>query len=132
MGANGILKNTAMTERIKYLNNFWRSIETRLVNCKIKLKLKWTKYCVLSAAAANNNYTNSNNIILLSKTQNCMLLSSLCQQKIFKNYQNFLIKDLKDQFIGINIKQKVRIRIQQRNIDIFWNQCLLELINYLY
>ena len=44
---------------------------------------------------------------LLSKTQNYMCLSSLYQQKTIKNYQNFLAKDLKDQFIGMNIK-KVR------------------------
>ena len=33
-----------------------------LINCKIELKLKWTKYCLLSAAGADNN-ANSNNII---------------------------------------------------------------------
>ena len=41
-----------------------------------------------------------------------------------KNYQNFLVKDLKDQFIGVNIKQKVRIKIQEMNIDIFWSQII--------
>ena len=44
-----------------------------------------------------------------------MFLSSLYQQKIVKNYQNFLVKDLKGQFIGINIKQEVRIKILQNN-----------------
>ena len=47
-------------------------------------------------------------------------------------YQNFLAEDLKDQFIGMNIKQKVRIKIQQMNIDIFSNQILLELIDCLF
>ena len=41
---------------------------------------------------------------------------SLYQQKIIKNYQNYLAKVLKDQFIGINIKQKQSIKIQQMNI----------------
>ena len=45
-----------------------------------------------------------------------MFLWSLYQQKIIKNYQNFLSKDLKDQFTGINIKQKQSIKIQQMNI----------------
>ena len=36
-----------------------------------------------------------------------MLQSSLYQQMIIKNYQNFLEKDFKNQFIGVNIKQKV-------------------------
>ena len=47
-----------------------------LINCKIELKLKWTKYCVLSAAGNDND----NDIILILivilllilKTQNYM------------------------------------------------------------
>ena len=38
---------------------------------------------------------------------------------------------LKDQFVEVNTKQKVRIKIQQMNIDIFSKQTLLELIDYL-
>ena len=45
---------------------------------------------------------------------------------------NFLVKDLKDQFIGINKKQKGRIRIQQRNIDICSNQVFGVLIDFLF
>ena len=41
-----------------------------------------------------------------------MPLSSLCQQKAIRNHQNFLAKDLKDQCIGINIKQKVKTKIR--------------------
>ena len=37
-----------------------------------------------------------------------MFLSPLYQQKIIKNDQKFLAKDLKDQCIGMNIKQKER------------------------
>ena len=35
-----------------------------------------------------------------------------------KLLENVLAKYLKDQLIGMNIKQKVRIKIQQKNIDI--------------
>ena len=45
-------------------------------------------------------------LFLLSKTQNCMFLLQLYQQETIRNYQNFLAKDLKDQFIGMNTKQK--------------------------
>ena len=38
-----------------------------------------------------------------------------------KKYQNFLEKDLKDQFSGMNIKQKGKIKIRQMNIDVFWD-----------
>ena len=46
-----------------------------------------------------------------------MFLLLLYQQETIKNYQNVLAKDFKDQFIGMNIKQKVRIKIQQMNSD---------------
>ena len=34
-----------------------------LINCKVELKLKWKKYCVLSAASADNVNADSDNII---------------------------------------------------------------------
>ena len=36
---------------LKYLSNFFRSLEMPLINCKIKLNLTWKKECVLSADA---------------------------------------------------------------------------------
>ena len=39
-----------------------------LINCKVELKLKWTKYCVFSAAGADNvNNRNPNNIVFTVK-----------------------------------------------------------------
>ena len=64
-------------------------------------------------------------LFLLSNQQSYMFLSSLYQQKIVKNYQNLLVKDLKGQFIGINIKQEVRIKMQQNNEVFSSNQTLL-------
>ena len=67
--ANGILKNATIGVSLKYLGNFWRSLEMPLINWKVELKLKWTKYCVFSAAGADNAINrDSNNNILLSKT----------------------------------------------------------------
>ena len=61
IGNKGI-KNTATAVLLKYLSNFWRTLEIPLINCKIKLKLKWIKYCFLSAIGADNNDTNFGNI----------------------------------------------------------------------
>ena len=36
---------------LKYLSNFTRSLEMSLINCKIHLKLCWTKTCVMSTIA---------------------------------------------------------------------------------
>ena len=71
-------------------------------------------------------------LFLLSKTQNYMFQLYLYKQKTIKSYQNFLAKDLKVQFIRMNIKQKKRIKIQQMNLDIFSNQILLKSIDCLF
>ena len=46
---------------LQYLSNFEGSREMPLINCKVKLKLKWTKYCVLSAVSNENQSDNDNN-----------------------------------------------------------------------
>ena len=51
---------------LKYLSNFWRSLEIPLINCKVELKLKWIKYCVLSVGSTEND-VNDNNIIFTIK-----------------------------------------------------------------
>ena len=42
---NGILIKATFAVSLKYLSNFWRSLEMQFINCKVELKLKWTKYC---------------------------------------------------------------------------------------
>ena len=48
---------------LKYFIDFWRSLEMPLINCKVELKLIWTKHCVLSAAGNNDD----NNIVFTIK-----------------------------------------------------------------
>ena len=43
-----------------------------------------------------------------------------------------LSKDLKDHFIGMNIKLKQMPKIRQMNLDIFSNETLLEFIDCLF
>ena len=52
---------------LKYLSNFRRSLELPFNNCKVELKLKLTKCCVLSTAGADNTNANPNNIIFTIK-----------------------------------------------------------------
>ena len=35
---------------LKYLSNFWRSLEMPLINCKVELSLKWYENCILPSA----------------------------------------------------------------------------------
>ena len=47
--ANNIARiNVKVVVPLKYLSNFFRSLEMPLINCKIKLNLIWKKECVLS------------------------------------------------------------------------------------
>ena len=108
---------------LKYLSNFWRSLEAALINCKIELKLKWTRYCVLSVADSDND--NANCTVIISTIKDTKLyvpvitLSARDNEKLSK-------------FIGFerSIKQKLRIKIRQINKDSFLNQTLL--IDYLF
>ena len=38
---------------LKYLSNFFRSLQMPLINCKVKLNLTWKKECVLTTDAGN-------------------------------------------------------------------------------
>ena len=63
IGENGILENVTITAPLKHISKFRRSLEMPLINCKVKLKLKWTKYCVLSALGTENDDADSDYII---------------------------------------------------------------------
>ena len=45
--------NVKVVVPLKYLSNFFRSLEMALINCKIKLNLTWKKECVLSSNDGN-------------------------------------------------------------------------------
>ena len=55
---NNLTKNDVkIVVPLKYLNNFWRSLNILLINCKIELILTWFKNCVLiSKATRETNY----------------------------------------------------------------------------
>ena len=48
---NGVFKDVKIVVPLKYLSNFWRSLEMPLINCKIHLELNWSKDCVISTIA---------------------------------------------------------------------------------
>ena len=45
--------NVKVVVPLKYLSNFFRSLEMPLINCKIKLNLTWKKECILSTDVGN-------------------------------------------------------------------------------
>ena len=51
-------KNVEIMVPLKYLSNFWRTLEMALINCEINLILTWSANCVVvSANNANQNAT---------------------------------------------------------------------------
>ena len=92
--ANGILKSSTIAVSLKYLSSFWRSLEMPLINCKINLKLKSTKYCVFSAN--DNDNDNANNIIFTIKDTKLYISScnfiSKRQSKTIKNSLQIILK----------------------------------------
>ena len=45
---NSFVKSTKLVVPLKYLSNFWISLETPLINCKIHLELNWIEDYILS------------------------------------------------------------------------------------
>ena len=75
-----------------------------MINCKVELKRK-LKLNVLAAVGADNAPANSNNIIFTIKDTKLYVPVVTLSVKGNQNYQNFLAKDLKDQCLGMNVKQ---------------------------
>ena len=78
---NGVFKDVKIAVPLKYLSNFWRSLEMPLINCKIHLELNWTKDCVMSTIADTTfKITNTKlyvPIVTLSSKDNVKLVKLL-------------------------------------------------------
>ena len=47
---SSFVKDAKIVVPLKYLSNFWRSLEMPLINCKVLLELNWIEECILSSA----------------------------------------------------------------------------------
>ena len=45
---NGRIDNVEIMVPLKYLSNFWRTLEMPLINCEVELILTWSADCVIS------------------------------------------------------------------------------------
>ena len=78
---NGVFKDVKIAIPLKYLSNFWRSLEMPLINCKIHLELNWSKDCVMSTTdEASFKITSTKlyvRIVTLSSKDNVKLVKLL-------------------------------------------------------
>ena len=49
-GDNEIKNRVKIAVSLKYLSDFWRSLEMPLINCKVELSLNWIERCLLTVA----------------------------------------------------------------------------------
>ena len=53
---NMSVKKTNIVVPLKYVSNFWRSLEMSLINCKVYLELNWIKGCILSSGGGSAKF----------------------------------------------------------------------------
>ena len=80
---NGRKNGVKIAIPLKYLSNFWRSLEMPLINCKIEVSLKWYERCLLTVAnTATFKITDAKlyvPIVTLSSEDNVTLSKSLSE-----------------------------------------------------
>ena len=80
-GANRKKENVKLAVPLKYLSNFWRSLEMPSINCKIDFSLNWYENCILfnSGTAATFEITDAKLYvpIVTLKTEDNTKLSKL-------------------------------------------------------
>ena len=81
VAGNRVFKDVKIAIPLKYLSNFWRSLEMPLINCKIHLELNWSRDCVMSTIA-NTKFKITNTklyvpIVTLSSRDNVKLVKLL-------------------------------------------------------
>ena len=62
--------NVKLVVPLKYISNFFRSLEMTLVNCRVALELTWTKDCVISS-----NNAAGGNVVLFKITDTKLYVS---------------------------------------------------------
>ena len=90
-------RNVKVVVPLKYLSNFFRSLEMPLINCKIKLNLTWKKECVLSTGAGEVVFIINDTqlyfpVVTLSKEDNKDFIEQ--QNKGFQRFSNFIFCEL--------------------------------------
>ena len=103
-----------------------------MINCKVELKLKWTKYCVLSAAGNDNDNDNNNakSIIFTIKDTKLYFSVVTLSERDKQKYQKFLANNLEDQVNGYKTKSENENTTNEYRY--FLELKLLESIYYLF
>ena len=91
---NGTKNGVKIAVPLKYLSNFWRSLEMLLINCKVELLLEWYANCMLSSEGTATTFAITD--------AKCYV--PVVTLKIEDNTKLSKLLSKKDQFIGMDIK----------------------------
>ena len=83
---------------LKYLSNFWRTLEMLLINCQINFILTWSENCVISSATGKRKFAITDTKLYVP----IVTLSTKDNAKILRQWNQVS----KEQLIGTNINQK--------------------------
>ena len=97
---------------LKYLSNFWRSLEMPLINCKIELSLKWHENCILSSAGTAATFAITDTklyvLVVTLKIEDNAKLSELLSEGFKRSvYWNKYQAILKDHVANKNIRERL-------------------------
>ena len=67
---------------LKYLSNFWRTLEMPLINCEVNLILTWSSTCVITNSTGAGTFQTTDTklyvpVVTLSTYENSKLLQQL-------------------------------------------------------
>ena len=54
---DGNTKDVEIIVPLKYLSNFWKTLEMPLINCEVNIILTWSKDCVIFSATGETKFT---------------------------------------------------------------------------
>ena len=80
--ADGNTKDVEIIVPLKYLSNFWRTLEMPLINCEVNLILTWSKDCVITNSEGEAKFAITETklyvpVVTLSTQDNAKLLQQL-------------------------------------------------------
>ena len=80
--ADGNTKDVEIIVPLKYLSNFWRTLEMPLINCEVNLISTWSKYCVITNSTGEGKFKTTDAklcvpVVTLSTQDNAKLLQQL-------------------------------------------------------
>ena len=79
---NNNVKDVEIMVSLKYLSNFWRTLETPLINCEVNLILTWSSTCVITDSTGAGTFEITDTklyvpVVTLSTQENTKLLQQL-------------------------------------------------------